>query len=92
MMFIKDLLSVIPNSDYRYRKDIDFKSVVEQAKENGYTSIVVVNEDQKRASILLTIIYLFIQICFTLLNLVNLLQLVIVGEIVKLSYFRSSGP
>lgn len=55
-MFIKDLLSVIPNSDYKYRKDVDFKKVVEQAKENGYTTIVVVNEDQKKASILLNIL------------------------------------
>ena len=49
-MFIKDLLSVIPNSDYKYRKGVDFKKVVEQAKEREYTSIVVVNEDQKKAS------------------------------------------
>ena len=58
MMFIKDLLSVIPNSDYKYRKDIDFKKVVEQAKEKGYTTIVVVNEDQKKASILFNILFI----------------------------------
>ena len=57
-MFIKDLLSVIPNSDYKYRKDIDFKKVVEQAKEKGYTTIVVVNEDQKKASILFNILFI----------------------------------
>lgn len=50
MMFIKDLLSVIPNSEYKYRKGVDFKEVVKQAKEREYTSIVVVNEDQKKAS------------------------------------------
>ena len=58
-MFIKDLLSVIPNSEYRYRKDIDFKKVVEQAKESGYTTIVVVNEDQKKASILFSTKHIF---------------------------------
>ncbi|XP_066913267.1 ribosome production factor 1-like [Clytia hemisphaerica] len=52
MMFIKDLLSVIPNSEYKYRKGVDFKEVVKQAKEKDYTSIVVVNEDQKKANAL----------------------------------------
>ena len=50
-MFIKDLLAVIPNSTYKYRKGIDFKKIVEQAKEKEFTAIVVVNEDQKKASI-----------------------------------------
>jgi len=65
-MFIKDLLAVIPNSDYKYRKGIDFKKVVEQAKENEYTAVVVINEDQRTASILF--------MCFHLDEITNQLK------------------
>lgn len=50
LQFIKDLLAVIPNSEYRNRKGIDLKKIIPQAKERNFTDIVVLNEDQKKAN------------------------------------------
>lgn len=50
LKFIKELVEVIPNSDYKYRKGMDLKKIIPMAKERGYTALVVINEDQKKAN------------------------------------------
>ena len=50
MKFIEDLLELVPNSDYKCRKGIDLKKIIPQAIERGYTDVVVINEDQKKAN------------------------------------------
>merc|ERR1712168_91143 len=46
LKFIEDL----PNSDYKCRKGIDLKKIIPQAVERGYTDVVVINEDHKKAN------------------------------------------
>lgn len=55
MLFIKDLLHAIPNAHYKYRKGMDIKKIIPQAVEKGFTDLVVVNEDHRKASILFNI-------------------------------------
>lgn len=50
MLFIEDLLQVVPNSEYKNRKGIDLKKIIPDAVQRGFTAIVVVNEDQKKAN------------------------------------------
>ncbi len=38
---------MIPNGTPMWRKNTSFKKVVKQAIENGYTDVVVVNEDNR---------------------------------------------
>lgn len=45
--FIKDLLKIIPNSQYCPRKKLPLKKIVEFSKTRGFTDIIVINEDQK---------------------------------------------
>ena len=45
------MVKIVPNSEYRNRKGIDLKKVIPQAIERGFTDLVVINEDQKKASI-----------------------------------------
>ena len=49
---MKELQHIIPNSEVRVRKGIDLKKIIPQAKEKGFTALVVVNEDKKMPSIL----------------------------------------
>jgi len=50
LKFIEDLLELVPNSDYKCRKGIDLKKIIPQAVERGYTDVVVINEDHKKAN------------------------------------------
>jgi len=50
MSFINELVDVIPNSEYRNRKGIDLKKIIPEAIERGFTDLVVINEDQKKAN------------------------------------------
>ena len=43
---------MIPNSDILFRKKMDLKKIIAQAKEREYTDVMVINEDQKTPSIL----------------------------------------
>ena len=43
--FVKELSRMIPKSEPMWRKKTSFKKVIQQATENGYTDVVVVNED-----------------------------------------------
>ncbi|XP_022329870.2 ribosome production factor 1-like [Crassostrea virginica] len=45
--FCKELKLVIPNSDIKYRRGLDLKKIIPQAKERDFTDIIVVNEDRK---------------------------------------------
>lgn len=47
VQFMKELQRIIPNSEVRVRKGIDLKKIIPQAKERGFTALVVVNEDKK---------------------------------------------
>lgn len=47
VQFMKELQHIIPNSEVRVRKGIDLKKIIPQAKERGFTALVVVNEDKK---------------------------------------------
>ncbi|RMX37592.1 hypothetical protein pdam_00007859, partial [Pocillopora damicornis] len=47
VQFMKELQHIIPNSEVRVRKGIDLKKIIPQAKEKGFTALVVVNEDKK---------------------------------------------
>ncbi|XP_047123105.1 ribosome production factor 1 isoform X1 [Hydra vulgaris] len=48
--FIEDLVKIVPNSEYRNRKGIDLKKIIPQAVERGFTDLVIINEDQKKAN------------------------------------------
>lgn len=50
--FCKELKLTIPNSEIKYRRGLDLKKIIPQAKERGYTDIIIVNEDRKEPSIL----------------------------------------
>lgn len=50
---MEELKRIIPNSEVRVRKGLDLKKIIPQAKEKGFTALVVVNEDRKLPSILL---------------------------------------
>jgi rRNA maturation protein Rpf1 len=43
---IRELLMVFPQSVYFERRDFEIKVIVEEANENGYTDIMVLNEDK----------------------------------------------
>ncbi|XP_052684788.1 ribosome production factor 1-like [Crassostrea angulata] len=45
--FCKELKLTIPNSEIKYRRGLDLKKIIPQAKERGYTDIIIVNEDRK---------------------------------------------
>ena len=49
---MRELSLCIPNSEVRDRRNADLKKIIPKAIENGYTDMVVVNEDQKEPSIL----------------------------------------
>ena len=49
---MEELQRVIPNSEIRVRKGLDLKKIIPQAKEKGFTTLIVVNEDRKVPSIL----------------------------------------
>ncbi|KAJ7358765.1 Ribosome production factor 1 [Desmophyllum pertusum] len=47
VQFMEELKRIIPNSEVRVRKGLDLKKIIPQAKEKGFTALVVVNEDRK---------------------------------------------
>ena len=49
---MEELQRLIPNSEIRVRKGLDLKKIIPQAKEKGFTALIVVNEDRKVPSIL----------------------------------------
>jgi len=51
--FIKDLVSIFPNMTYRKRKNFTLKEIVQYCKQEGYTDVIVINEDHKQANSLL---------------------------------------
>ena len=53
VQFMEELRNIIPNSEVRMRKGLHLKKVISQAKEKGFTAVVVVNESRKMPSILL---------------------------------------
>lgn len=50
IQFIEDFVDMIPNAEYRPRKGIDLKKIIPQAREKGFTDLVVINEDQQKAN------------------------------------------
>jgi len=50
MKFIDDLLNIVPNSQYKNRRGIDLKKIIPQAIQHGFTDLVVINEDHKKAN------------------------------------------
>jgi len=51
--FINDLISIIPNMTYRERRNFTLKEIVQFCKEEGYTDVIVINEDRKQPNSLL---------------------------------------
>jgi len=50
LQFVKDLVAMVPNAEYRPRKGIDLKKIIPEARARGFTDLVVVNEDQQKAN------------------------------------------
>ena len=48
---MEELQRIIPNSEIRVRKGLDLKKIIPQAKEKGFTALIVINEDRKVPSI-----------------------------------------
>ena len=42
--FVRELKETIPNSYFYYRKQFNLKEIIEQAKEKGFTAVIVVHE------------------------------------------------
>ena len=51
-MFMRELVSILPNSEIRSRKNVGLKKVIPVAIGHGYTDIIVVNQDRRIPSIL----------------------------------------
>ena len=49
--FCKELKKCIPNSEIYYRRGLDLKKITPQAVSQGFTDLLIVNEDQKKPSI-----------------------------------------
>jgi len=45
--FARDLADVVPNAKYYYRKGLPLKKIIKQCESNGYTELVVINEDRR---------------------------------------------
>ena len=52
---MKEINKCIPNSDVRLRKGLNIKKIIPRAVDEGYTSILIVNEDRKEPNGLLII-------------------------------------
>jgi len=46
--FIKDLVNIIPSSEYRERKSFTLAEIAKFSRERDYTDIIVINEDRKK--------------------------------------------
>nr|CAG4652000.1 EOG090X09U6 [Triops cancriformis] len=46
--FVRELCKMIPNSEPRWRQRSSVKKMIKGAKENGFTDIIVVNEDRRQ--------------------------------------------
>lgn len=46
--FCKELKKSVPNSEICYRRGLNLKDIVEQAKAKDFTNLIVVNEDRKK--------------------------------------------
>jgi len=56
--FVRELLYVFPNSFYYQRKKFPLKTIIEEAKQKGgFTDIIVINEDRKKLNAM-TLIHL----------------------------------
>jgi ribosome production factor 1 len=42
---------MLPNAELYYRRGLDLKKIIPQAKEKDFTDIMVINEDRKEPSI-----------------------------------------
>eukprot|EP00128_Syssomonas_multiformis_P018260 Colp12_sorted_trinity150504_noHs@13378 len=51
--FIDELLNVVPNTYFHKRKREDMKEVIEYAKGEGFTDVIVINEDRKKPNSLM---------------------------------------
>ena len=49
---VRELSEAIPNCTIKYRRGLDLKKIIPQCTERGYTDLLVINEDQKKPSIL----------------------------------------
>lgn len=45
--FCKELKRMLPNAELYYRRGLDLKKIIPQAKEKDFTDIMVINEDRK---------------------------------------------
>ena len=52
-MFMRELVGILPNSEIRSRKNVGLKKIIPIAIAQGYTDIVVVNQDRRIPSILI---------------------------------------
>ncbi|CAG0905862.1 unnamed protein product [Darwinula stevensoni] len=50
--FARDLMTVVPNCKFFFRKRASVKGTIHRAMTNGYTDVLVINEDRKIPSIL----------------------------------------
>ena len=53
-MFMRELSNIVPNSEIRSRRNVGLKKIIPIAIGYGYTDIVVVNQDRRMPSILMT--------------------------------------
>lgn len=51
--FCKELKKCIPNSEIYYRRGLDLKKITPQAIRQGFTDLLIVNEDQKKPNCLI---------------------------------------
>ena len=55
-MFMRELVSIIPNSEIRSRKNVGLKKIIPVAIGYGYTDIIVVNQDRRIPSMCVLLI------------------------------------
>ncbi|EGD75109.1 ribosome production factor 1 [Salpingoeca rosetta] len=49
LKFVEELINIIPSATYRKRNGFPLKTIVEQASARGYTALIVVNQNMRRA-------------------------------------------
>ena len=47
-LFARELQSLFQWAEYHARRDYELKEIVEIAKRNGFTDLIVINEDRKK--------------------------------------------
>ncbi|XP_023235773.1 ribosome production factor 1-like, partial [Centruroides sculpturatus] len=64
LLFARELRQTIPNAHLHWRRKFSIKNLIKMAIKKEFTDIIVINEDKRNPSILLSIVYNYCLICY----------------------------